>query len=44
MHLHLAHIYRYKQSMIAIIAVRPNVTLGQEYRFSPQIEPSAVFF
>jgi hypothetical protein len=37
-------IYRHKQDMFAIIAVRPNVILGQQYLFSPQIEPSIFIF
>jgi hypothetical protein len=30
--------------MIAIVAVRPNVILGRQYLFSPQIEPSIFIF
>jgi hypothetical protein len=42
MHLHLVHIYRYNQNMIANVAVRLNVILGQEYLFSPQIKPTII--
>jgi hypothetical protein len=33
-----------KQNMIAIVAVRPNVTLSRWYLFAPQIEPSVFIF
>jgi hypothetical protein len=36
-------IYRNKQNVIAIAAVRPNVILGQHSLFSPQVEPSVLF-
>jgi hypothetical protein len=38
------YIYRRKQNMIAIVAVRLNVILGRQYLFSPQMEPSIFIF
>jgi hypothetical protein len=31
MHLHLVHLYRSNQNMIAIVAVRPNVIRGRQF-------------
>jgi hypothetical protein len=33
------YVYHNTQNMTAIVAVRPNVILGRQYLFSPQIEP-----
>jgi hypothetical protein len=41
---HLVYIYRHNRNMIAVVAVRPNVILGQQYLSSPQIEPSIFVF
>jgi hypothetical protein len=38
------YIYRHKQNMIAIVAVRPNVLLGRQYLFCPQIKPFIFIF
>jgi hypothetical protein len=38
------YIYRINKSMIAIVAVRPNVILGRQYLFSPQKELSVFIF
>jgi hypothetical protein len=42
MHIHLADICRNNSNMIAIVAVQPNLILGRQYLFAPQIEPSVV--
>jgi hypothetical protein len=40
--LHLVVIYRKNQNTVAIVVVRPNVILGRQYLFPPQIEPSII--
>jgi hypothetical protein len=44
MHLHLVYIYCNNQSMIAIVAVRPNVILSRQYRFPQQKAPFIFIF
>jgi hypothetical protein len=38
MHLHLVYTYHNSQNMIAIVAAQPNVVLGRQDRFAPQME------